>query len=108
MHYALRVDGPSNVHDGHRFNRNKVLIEPYAKGNTNNLWDRGAACGPDDNVATSVRSVVIDCAGYDWEGHAPLNRPMSETIIYEMQVGGFANHPNSGGTQPAMFGGVIE
>ena len=45
---------------GHRFNRNKVLIDPYAKGNTTNLWDRGAACGPDDNLATSMRSVVLD------------------------------------------------
>ena len=51
MHYALRVDGPWAPHEGHRFNRNKVLIDPYAKGNTNNLWDRVAACGPDDNLA---------------------------------------------------------
>ena len=60
MHYAVRVDGPWALSDGHRFNRNKVLIDPYAKGNTNNLWDRGAACGPDDNLARSMRSVVLD------------------------------------------------
>src|SRR5436853_2879916 len=29
MHYAIRVDGPEGVNDGHRFNRNKVLIDPY-------------------------------------------------------------------------------
>src|SRR6478672_10709214 len=28
MHYAVRVDGPDAIHDGHRFNRNKVLIDP--------------------------------------------------------------------------------
>jgi isoamylase len=108
MHYAFRVDGPFAPHKGHRYNPNKVLIEPYAKGNTNNLWDRGLACGPDDNVKTSLRSVVIDLAGYDWEGDEPLNRRMSETVIYEMHVGGFTKHPNSGVTHPATFGGVIE
>src|SRR4051812_13462509 len=67
MHYALRVDGPWAPHDGHRFNRNKVLIDPYALGNTNNLWDRGSACGMDDNMARSMRSVVLDPRDYDWE-----------------------------------------
>ena len=37
-HYAYRVDGPFNPSAGHRFNRNKVLIDPYARGNTNSLW----------------------------------------------------------------------
>jgi isoamylase len=108
MHYALRVDGPSNVHDGHRFNRNKVLIDPYARGNTNNLWDRGAACGPDDNLAKSLRSVVIDASDYDWEEDEPLRRPMSETIVYEMHVGGFTKHASAGVRHPGSFAGVVE
>ena len=72
-HYAYRVDGPFNPGAGHRFNRNKVLIDPYARGNDNNLWQRAAACGPDDNAAVAMRSVVIDPSGYDWEGDRPLN-----------------------------------
>jgi glycogen operon protein len=108
MHYALRVEGPFDPSQGHRFNRNKVLIDPYAKGNTNNLWDRGAACGPDDNLAKSLRSVVIDPADYDWEGDTTLRRPMSETIVYEMHVGGFTRHPSSGVAHPGTFRGVIE
>jgi isoamylase len=108
MHYAFRVDGPYAPHQGHRFNPNKVLIDPYAKGNTNNLWDRGSACGHDDNMATSLRSVVIDWADYDWEGDEPLNRPMSETVIYEMHVGGFTKHPNAGVAHPGTFRGVVE
>jgi isoamylase len=108
MHYALRVDGPFQPSQGHRFNRNKVLIDPYAKGNTNNLWDRGAACGTEDNLAKSLRSVVIDESDYDWEGDEPLRRPMSETIVYEMHVGGFTRHPSSGAAHPGTFRGVIE
>ena len=67
-HYAYRVDGPSDLSAGHRFNPKKVLIDPYAKGNTDKLWKRVDACGPADNLATSMRSVVIDSEGYDWEG----------------------------------------
>jgi isoamylase len=108
MHYALRVDGPWSPHEGHRFNRNKVLIDPYAKGNTKNLWDRAAACNLEDNLVHSLRSVVIDTAGYDWEGDEPLRRPMSETVIYEMHVGGFTRHPTSGVRNPGTFHGVTE
>ncbi len=107
-HYALRVDGPFQPELGHRFNRRKVLVDPYAKGNTNNLWDRAAACGPEDNAATSLRSVVIDTGGYDWEGDRPLNRPMNEAIIYELHVRGFTQHPSAGARHPGSFRGVVD
>jgi glycogen operon protein len=108
LHYALRIDGPWDPAHGHRYNRNKVLIDPYAKGNTNNLWDRGAACGPDDNLGKSLRSVVIDTADYDWEGDQPLHHPMSDTVIYEMHVGGFTKHASAGVKHPGTFRGVTE
>src|SRR5215207_6968520 len=41
-HYAYRVDGPWDPAQGHRFNRNKVLVDPYANGLTTHLWSRGA------------------------------------------------------------------
>ena len=94
VHYAYRVDGPTDLSgQGFRYNRNKVLIDPYARGNTNTLWNRVNACGPEDNLATSMRSVVIDVDDYDWEGDRPLKRRMSESIIYELHVGGFTRHP---------------
>ncbi len=107
-HYAYRVDGPVDPASGHRFNRRKVLIDPYARGNTNSRWKRGDASSPDDNVATSMRSVVIDTSGYDWEGDRPLNRPMQETIIYEMHVRGFTRSTSSGVACPGTFAGVVE
>jgi len=109
MGYAYRVDGPQDLHGrGHRFNPNKVLIDPYGRGTTSALWDRVAACGPDDNVPTSLRSVVVDTRGYDWEGDRPLNRPMSETVIYEMNVRGFTRSATSGVTHPGTFLGLVE
>ena len=107
-HYAFRVSGPFDLSVGNRFNANKVLIDPYARGNTNEVWRRADACTPDDNVATSMRSVVIDPSGYDWEGDQPLHRPMADTIIYEMHVGGFTESPSSGVRQPGKFGGIID
>jgi glycogen operon protein len=70
--YAYRVDGPNEPWNGHRFNPQKVLVDPYSKGNSLALWERGAACGNDDNLHKSMRSVVIDTRGYDWEGDRPL------------------------------------
>jgi len=107
-HYAYRVDGLFSPGAGHRFNTNKVLIDPYAHGNTDNVWRRADACGPDDNVATSMRSVVVDTSGYDWEGDQPLHRPMEDTIIYEMHAAGFTGSPASGVEHPGTFAGIIE
>ena len=107
-HYAYRIEGPFAPQQGHRFNPRKVLIDPYARGNTNALWNRVDACGDDDNLSTSMRSVVIDVSDYDWEGDVPLNRPVEDSIIYEMHVGGFTRAESSGVTCPGKFGGVIE
>ena len=107
VHYAYRVDGPSDS-AGHRFNRNKVLIDPYARGNSHSLWDRGSSCTPEDNVRTSIRSVVVDASGYDWEGDKPLDLPVQDCIIYEAHVRGFTQSPTSGVRHPGTFAGLIE
>jgi glycogen operon protein len=107
-HYAFRVDGPRELGDGHRFDPGKVLVDPYAKGIATNLWQRGPACEPGDNVATSMRGIVIDTGDYDWEGDTPLNRPMSDSVIYEMHVRGFTQSPSSKVASPGTFAGVIE
>lgn len=108
-HYAFRVDGLHDLHvHGDRYDRDKVLIDPYARGMTAALWDRSAACGPGDNRATALRGAVIDADDYDWEGDRPLNRPMHETIIYEMHVGGFTRSPSSGVAHPGTYNGVVE
>lgn len=109
IHYAYRVDGEQNLHGrGDRFNKTKILIDPYARGNTDALWDRATACGPDDNLTKSMRSVVVDTSDYDWEDDQPLKIPMSETVIYEMHVRGFTKSPSSSVKHSGTFMGVIE
>jgi glycogen operon protein len=107
-HYAYRVHGPAGHGAGDRFDKNKVLVDPYARGNTKTLWNRQRACEPGDNVATSMRSVVIDTSGYPWEGDQPLGRELEDTVIYEMHVRGFTASPSSGVRDPGTFAGVIE
>ncbi|MEN0002600.1 MAG: glycogen debranching protein GlgX [Bacteroidota bacterium] len=108
--YAYRVDGPANLSTGHRFNAEKVLIDPYGKGVVEDTYVREKAIGPGDNCAYAMKSVVVDTSQYDWEGDQPLNHPASKTVIYEMHVGGFTKSATSG-LAPELRGtyrGVIE
>jgi glycogen operon protein len=108
--YAFRVHGPSDAQslqrDGTRFDPAKVLLDPYARAVETRLWDRGAACREGDNVERSLRGVVVDVDDYDWQGdHAPGNS-LSESVIYELHVGGFTRAADV--QAPGTFRGVIE
>ena len=108
--YAYRVSGPVAAQDGHRFDREKVLVDPYARAVVDELYSREAAKMAGDNVATAIKCVVVDPNAYDWEGDQPLQRPYAESVIYEMHVGGFTRHASSG-VAPDLRGtyaGVIE
>jgi isoamylase len=106
--YAFRIDGPFDPSAGQRFNPNKVLINPYARGVSRRLWKRSNAVGPGDNMATSMRCAVVDLDAYDWEGDRPLKHPRHDSIIYEMHVGGFTRSPSSGVLHRGTFAGVID
>jgi isoamylase len=105
-HYAYRVEG---VHDAsHRYDPEKVLIDPYVRGVNKTLWRRGDAAVPGDNLRSSLRGSVIDLLDYDWEGDRPLRRALSETVVYEMHVGGFTSSTTSGVAHPGTYSGVVE
>jgi isoamylase len=109
--YAYRVHGPNEPGKGLRFNADKVLFDPYGRAlAVPKGYSRSAACAPGDNAASALKSVVFDARGYDWEGDHPLDRPYESTVIYEMHVGGFTRHPNSGVApeRRGTFAGVID
>ncbi len=108
MFYAFRIDGPDDPGEGLRFNANKILISPYARAVSRALWNRGDAVGPQDNLSSSMRCAVVDVSDYDWEGDRPLNRPIHESIIYELHTGGFTRSPSAGSAHPGTFAGIIE
>jgi isoamylase len=109
--YGYRVDGPSDPANGLRFDRTKLLLDPYSRAvAVPDRYDRSAASQPGENTATAMKSVVADPSGYDWEGDTPLRHPSARTIIYEMHVGGFTRHPSSGVAQNkrGTFSGLVE
>ncbi len=107
--YGYRVIGPESPGDGHRFDPAKVLVDPYARGlvyGTN--WSREAACAPGDNTSSSMKSLVVDVTGYDWQSVTPPRINPTERIIYELHVGGFTRDPSSGVLYPGTFDGLVE
>jgi isoamylase len=95
--YGYRVFGPYAPYLGHRFDGNKVLLDPYTRAVAmGKHYSRAAAMRPGDNVAQCLKSVVVGRDTYDWEEDSPIHRPFAKTVIYEMHVGGFTQHPNSG------------
>jgi isoamylase len=109
--YGYRVQGPADPARGLRYDPAKALLDPYSKGvAVPRNYDREAAKRPGDNTAVAMKSVVVDPAGYDWQGDQPLCRPSARTIIYEMHVAGFTRHPSSGlsATRRGTYAGLVE
>jgi glycogen operon protein len=119
--YAFRVDGPYDPKAGHRFNFNKLLLDPYAKEISRlPTWDFGPARGYDLSVGNGdAKLSMVDNAGsmpkcvftqenFDWhEDHSPRH-PWSKVVIYETHVRGFTIHPSSGVKHPGTYRGLIE
>jgi isoamylase len=110
--YGYRAHGPFDPSQGLRFDASKVLLDPYGRGVVvpTGYSREEAARNRYDNAPTAMKSVVVDPHTYDWEGDAPLHRPSSQSVIYEMHVAGFTRHPNSGlpDNTRGTFAGLIE
>ncbi len=105
--YGYRVHGPHDPAHGHRFNPNKIVLDPYAKAIGRALrWDDslfGYAVGdpaadlsldPRDNAAFAPLASVIDPA-FTWGDDRPPRTPWHKTLIYEAHVKGLtARHPD--------------
>jgi glycogen operon protein len=100
--YGFRVHGPYAPEQGHRFNANKVLLDPYAKAIGRTVtWDDsmfGYRIGDPkadlslddrDNAAHCPLAMVID-PRFRWGRDRHPKRPWHQTVIYEMHVKGFS------------------
>lgn len=119
--YAWQVDGPYAPEQGDRFNRHKLLLDPYSVALAGtDCWDFACACEPmmtergrmlssssEDDAAAKPRCLVPD-EHFDWAGDRPLGHPWSETVIYETHVRGLSIHPTSAVPHPGSFLGVAE
>lgn len=119
--YLFRVDGPFEPSKGHRFNVHQRLFDPYAKAITpvsvfyNLPPDYSAPLDKNDiehgkNQCAKVfpKCVVVDNENFDWQGDKPINRPLSESVIYEVHLKGFTAGKNAGVSCPGTYAGFIE
>ncbi|MGB3614592.1 MAG: glycogen debranching protein GlgX, partial [Elainellaceae cyanobacterium] len=105
--YGFRVHGPHAPEEGHRFNRHKLLIDPYAKALSGDVLHGDEIYGyaedhpkadlsfsDTDNIDVMPRCIVVDEA-FDWDGDRLLRHPWEKTIVYEVHVKGFTQqHPD--------------
>jgi isoamylase len=109
--YGYRVHGPYQPEDGHRFNPNKLLIDPYAKRLTGHPRWSDALFGYNPGAKTldltfstrdSARFMpkcVVEDPSFFWGNDRPPATPANETVIYEAHVKGLtqtAGVPNPG------------
>jgi glycogen operon protein len=123
--YGYRVHGPYEPGNGHRFNPNKLVLDPYARGHFDDLtWNPAVfgyqlESGDDttfderDSAPFVPKCVVVD-PNFDWKGE-PERRtvPWEHTIIYEVHLRGYTKlHPELPkewcGTYKGLSGKVIE
>lgn len=118
--YGYRVHGPYDPENGHRFNPNKLLIDPYAKQLVGQLrWSEalfGYTIGhPDADLSFDERdsapfvpkSKVIDPA-YTWGRDQRVSVPWDRTIIYETHVRGISmTHPSVPEDVRGTFAGLM-
>ncbi|GAC1676142.1 MAG: glycogen debranching protein GlgX [Terriglobales bacterium] len=112
--YGYRVHGPYEPSKGHRFNPNKLLLDPYAKQIEGDIrWSDshfGYRIGHSkedlsfdrrDNAAGMLKGVVVD-SSFTWGTDQPPRIPWHKSIIYEVHVKGFTvKHPE---VPPALRG----
>src|SRR5262249_5951613 len=105
--YGYRVHGPHEPAKGHRFNPNKVVLDPYAKALVRDLkWDDSLfgykigdpqadlSLDPRASAAFAPLATVLDTA-FTWGDDRPPRTPWHKTFIYELHVKGFTmRHPD--------------
>ena len=119
--YGFRVNGPYEPEKGHRFNPNKLLLDPYARSHVGSLrWDDacfGYTVGAEqadlsfderDSAPFVPKSVVVDPV-FRWRSTTTRRRaaPWNQTIIYELHVRGFTKlHPAVPRKKRGTFAGL--
>ncbi|MGK9052656.1 glycogen debranching enzyme GlgX, partial [Neorhizobium petrolearium] len=100
--YGYRVHGPYDPENGHRFNPNKLLIDPYARELVGDVqWneahfaydllheDKDLIFDESDSAPFMPKCRVIDPNEFDWQDRNRPDIPWPAAVIYETHVKGF-------------------
>lgn len=100
--YAYRLDGPYDEKKGLRFDKNKILLDPYARAVTGqSQW------GHVNNAQHGYRARVVQ-SNFDWGDQRHHSIPMEDLIIYELHIRGFTMDESSGVKHHGTFEGLRE
>ena len=100
--YAYRLEGPFDEKKGLRFDRTKILLDPYARAVTGqSRW------GHTNSASHGYRARVVR-SNFDWGPERHTQIPMEDLIIYELHVRGYTMDSSSGVTCPGTFHGLEE
>ncbi len=116
--YGYRVYGPYKPEEGHRFNPNKLLLDPYAKKLTGRLIWHKALFGYDwDSPQKDLSFSTLDSAPYvpksvvtandfDWGDDKSPRYKIEDSIIYETHLKGYTKlHPQMPNCKRGTFAG---
>ncbi len=98
--YAYRIDGPYDPKNGLIFNKNSILLDPYARTVT------GQKHWGETKEHFYHAQVVKDT--FDWGEMPQSTKELSDLVIYELHVRGFTKHHTSGVTHKGTFAGLME
>ena len=103
--YGYRVHGRYAPRQGHRFNKHKLLLDPYARALAGRLRYGSEIYGHSHGSAQEWRQDITDSAPsvprarvtdghFDWRGDRPPGTPLEDSVVYELHVKGFTRlHP---------------
>jgi isoamylase len=118
--YGYRVHGPYEPAAGHRFNPNKLLIDPYARQLVGELKldpavfgykldspDKDLSFNADDSAAFMPKCRVIDPA-FTWGAERRPQVPWERSVVYELHVRGYTmRHPSVPPEMRGTFAGLM-
>lgn len=102
--YGYRVEGPNDPKAGHRFDKNVILLDPWARV----VGGQAVWAQPLDPKDPYPRRAQIPAEDFEWEGDRPLVLPFEDLIIYEMHVRGFTRDPSSRSRFPGTYAALRE
>jgi glycogen operon protein len=118
--YGFRAYGPWRPERGHRFNPNKLLLDPYAKAHVGALhWDPslfGYTLESEDDLTFDERDSapfmpkcqVVDQT-FNWTHPTRIRVPWDRTIVYETHVRGYTKrHPGVPEAMRGTFDGLAQ
>jgi len=100
--YAYRLDGPYDESRGLLFDKNKILLDIYAKA-VSGQRDWGIK-----NEEGNFYKARVVRDNFDWGKERNPLIPMEDLVIYELHVRGFTRHNSSHVSCPGTFSGVME